>query len=277
MSVFAPHTTLRKQGLPMCAALAAIALLATSCSTTTVSAKAGSADYYWTAARTTYAAGDYAKTVENLDHVLDSPEYASRAIPWSLVLTTGMAAGYAEIAADYAKGARSADADAVFHRKAAEYLNVANPLVLAAAHLVDKLAQQPSGSITLVFGRPRGSLAPPPVLYRIAAGQPVSPADAEAAPAVAVERNILLSASAAVGAPNDSAKASEILSHASTLTPRATFAKAMADMLEKASTIYSRDQLDYPDKLAMVADRVRALRDVAADKGPATAIRVNAQ
>jgi hypothetical protein len=271
MSVFAPRA------LVSVALLAALALLSTSCSTT-VAAKAGSPDYYWTAARNTYAAGDYAKAVENLDRLLDNPEYASRAIPWSLVLTAGMAAGYAELAADYAKGAHAGGAnDAAFHRKAAEYRDLANPLVLAATRVVDKLAQQPAGSITLAFGRPRGSLAPPPVLYHIAAGLPVTPADAEAAPAIALERSVLLSACAAVGAPDDSAKASEILSHASTITPRATFAKAMADMLERAATVYSRDQLDYPDKLAMATGRVRALRDVAADPGPPMVIRVKGQ
>ncbi|MDE3167285.1 MAG: hypothetical protein KGN36_15895 [Acidobacteriota bacterium] len=271
MAVFAPRAVLGA------AALAAVALLASSCSPSG-SAKAGSADYYWSAARATYEAGDYPQTVDNLDHLLDSPDYASRAIPWSLVLTGGMAAGYAEIAADYTKGAHAPGAnDAAFHRKAAEYLDLANPLVLAAARLVDKLAQQPNGSVTLAFGRPRGSLAPPPVLYRIAAGLAVPPSDAEAAPGIAVERSVLRAACAAVGSPGDSAKASDILSHASTITPRATFAKAMADVLERAGTAYSREQLNYPDRLAMVADRVRALRDVASNPGPPMVIRVKAQ
>jgi hypothetical protein len=254
------------------------ALLLSSCSGT-VAVKAGSPDYYWVAARQAYAAGDYQGTVEQLDHLVDNPnEYTARAIPWSLVLTSGMASGYVELADSYARGALATPANSSsFRRKASEYRNLANPLVLQAVRLAEKLDQLPPGSITLTFGRPRGNLATSPVLYKIAAGLRVTDAEAETAPANAVESNVLASACLAVGAPNDSAKASDILSHASTITPRAAFAGAMAEMLDKTATLYDRRGLDLPDKLAMVQGRVKSLHDAAEQVGPAMVVKVNGQ
>lgn len=257
------------------AAITLVALLLASCSGSTV-AKAGSPDFYWSAARSAYAAGDYLATVEQLDHLIDHPnEFTSRAIPWSLVLTTGLAAGYVELAGDYAKGALMNKAIApACYSKAAEYRNLASPLLLSAVRTAGKLDQLPPGSVLLAFGRPRGQLAPPTELLRIAAGLPISAEDAEQAPAMAIERNVLLSACSAVGAPDDSAKASEILGHASTITPRATFANAMAKMLETAGSLYTRNVLDYPDKLAMVEASVKALRAAADQPGPAMVVKV---
>ena len=259
-------------------AIALAALELSSCSST-VAARAGSPESYWAAARRTYLAGDYLATVDQLDHLLDEQnEFAARAVPWSLVLTTGLAAGYIELAEDYTRGARNNPAEAAaFRRRAAEYRNLANPLALQAARIVDKLSQLPPGSITLSFGRPRGNLAPTPELYKIAAGLAVTEEEAEAAPIHALERNVLMSACLAVGAPNDSAKASEILGHASTITPRAGFAAAMADMLEKTSTLYARGGLDSPSKLAQLQGRVKVLRTAAEQVGPAMVVKVNAQ
>jgi hypothetical protein len=252
------------------------ALMLSSCSGT-VAAKAGSPDSYWAAARQAYAAGDYRGTVEQLDFLVDNHSaYTARAIPWSLVLTSGMATGYIELADDYSRGARANPARAAtFRRKASEYRNLANPLVMQAARLAEKLDQLPPGSITLTFGRPRGNLAAAPVLYKIAAGLQITDAEAEDAPAQAVERNILMSACLAVGAPNDSAKATEILSHAATITPRAAFVGAMGEMLDKAAALYDRRGLDLPDRLAMVQARAKALQDSAEQAGPAMVVKVN--
>jgi hypothetical protein len=257
-------------------AVAIAAVLFTSCSSSTVAAKAGTPEFYWQAAKDAYASGDYPATLEQLARLTDNRnDYTARAIPWEMVLTTGLAAGYIEIADSYAKGARVNPASAqAFRRKAAEYRNLANPLVLEAARSVDKLEQLPPGSITLTFGRPRGTLNPSAALYKVAAGLRITEAEANAAPIQALERNVLLSACMAVGAPNDSAKATEILSHASTITPRPAFASAMAEMLEKNSTLYARNEMDLPDKLELLQGRAKALRTMAEQVGPAMVVKV---
>jgi hypothetical protein len=132
----------------------------------------------------------------------------------------------------------------------------------------------PVSSISLVFGRPRGTLAEHPALYKIAAGLTVTPAEAEAAVTHTLDRNVLLAACYAVGAPNDSAKATEVLSHASTITPRATFADAMAQMLDRAALLYARGELDLPEQLAAVQARTKSLHAIAEQVGPAMVVKV---
>jgi len=116
MSVF----SLRISALVIVLALSGL----TSCSGPATQ-RVGTSDFYWSAAKETYAAGDYVKTADHLDHLIDSQnDYTARAIPWSLVLTSGMAAGYMEMAEHYAAGARVNKAHALeFHRKESQYRN----------------------------------------------------------------------------------------------------------------------------------------------------------
>jgi len=241
-----------------------------------IAARAGLPEVSWSAARAAYAAGDYAATLEQLESLTDTPnEFRNRAVPWSMVLSAGLASGYIELADGYARGAHANKSNAaLYHRKASEYRNLASPLVLQAARVADQLQQLPHGSVTLSFGRPRGSLAYSQALYKIAGGVAVTDEEAESAVPQTLDRNVLLIACAAAGAPNDSAKAAEILGHASTITPRGAFAGAMAAVLEKVGTLFSRNQLDLPDKSAQVNARINALRIVAEEAGPAMVVKV---
>ena len=59
----------------------------------------GSPAFYWQGARETYRAGDYMKTLQNLDNLLASDnEFVPRALPWILVLKSGVAQGYMDAA-----------------------------------------------------------------------------------------------------------------------------------------------------------------------------------
>jgi hypothetical protein len=88
--------------LRVAALLVAVALFGlTSCSGPTT-ARVGTPEFYWYAAKWTYASGDYMKTVDHLDHLIDTQnEYSARALPWSLALNSGIAAGYMELADSY--------------------------------------------------------------------------------------------------------------------------------------------------------------------------------
>ena len=45
--------------------------------------RVGTADFYWSAAKETYAAGDYSKTADHLEHLVEGHNaYTGRAIPW---------------------------------------------------------------------------------------------------------------------------------------------------------------------------------------------------
>jgi hypothetical protein len=268
MSVF----TIRTLALLVLAALLGL----TSCSGPS-SARAGSPAFYWSAAKETYNAGDYLKTLDDLDRLIETKnDYTARAIPWSLMLTSGVAAGYIELADAYSSGARVKKNEAVvaFHRKASEYRNMANPLVLRFAQNINQLDQLPPGSVSLAFAPPKGNFAIPAVLAKISAGIQPSTEDAESALTLAIERNVLLSACLAAGAKDDTAKARQILGHASTITPRATFVNGLAQMLDFDSRLYARDRMDNTEKLGILRKRAEILRNDAARSASAMVVSV---
>jgi hypothetical protein len=261
-----PVFSLRLSALVVLVALVAL----TSCSTTPVATAtvAKTPEFYWSAARETYTAGDYIKTADHLDHLIDNQnEYTARAIPWSLVLTSGMAAGYMELADAYKAGARLNKPKALdFHRKAMDYRTMASPLALRFAQNVEKL-EQLSGSITLAFPLPNGNAAEPALMKQIARGTEISAGDAVTVQWLAIQRNVLLTTCLAAGSPNDAARTLEILGHASSITPRATFNKAIAAMLDREAGLYSRNNLDEPTKMAALHERARV---VLGNAGPAS-------
>jgi hypothetical protein len=201
---------------------------------------------------------------------MESPnEYRSRAIPWSLVLTAGMAAGYMELADDYTVGAHNDKSDARgFRRKANEYRTTASPLALRFAQNVEKMDQLPAGAVPVAFPMPKGSAAISAVLTRISKGEPISQADVEKAQVLAIERNVLLAAWDAVGAPNDMAKAEDVLTHVSTAS-HVTFGKAIAKLLDRESGLYARNALDEPEKVAILRQRAETMLQGQAQRGGA--------
>ena len=96
---------------------AALAALLASCSSDT-GPKAGTPAFYWSVAKDTYRAGDYVKTTEHLDKIVATEnEFKSRALPWLLVLTSGMARGYADLADGFDAGVRAKKGDPGGFRK----------------------------------------------------------------------------------------------------------------------------------------------------------------
>jgi hypothetical protein len=217
----------------------------------------GSPEFYWSAAQETYASGDYIKATDHLDHLMESnSEYTARAIPWSLILTSGMASGYMDLADAYASGARLNKTNALaFRRKAMEFRNMASPLAQRFAQNVDKIASLPPGAVHMAFSLPKGTAAVSPLISRISGGFQLTAADEELAQSQAIERAVLLATCEAAGAPNDAARTSQVLGHAVALTPRPVFIKAMLHLLDTEAGLYSRDKLDDPSKVAAFHQR----------------------
>jgi len=236
------------------------------------------AEFYWSAARQTYSTGDYVKTIDNLDHLIGGPnEYVSRAIPWTLVLTSGMASGYMELADQYSAGAHANKAEAPeFLHQAMKYRTAASRLALQFAQNVERMDQVPAGAILLDFPLPIGTAATPPLFTAVVKGVVLSKEDEDAALELSIQRNVLLSACLAAGAANDPAKAEAILGDGSASIPRVTFAQAVAKMLDKESSLYSRNKLDDPRKLAVFHQRAQAVLDDAATFGTARVLKAQA-
>jgi hypothetical protein len=240
------------------AVLAGLGLLSISaCSPQQPKSSARTPDFYWSAAAETWSAGDYTRTADHLEHLLDAGNpYSARAIPWYLVVTSGMARGYTELADRYAAGARIKKANGQeFRKEAAKYRTVAAKLALRFAQETERLRDIPLGKVQFAFSFPAGNAGETALFSRIGAGIESSPTDREAAEAFAVQRGVLMAACAAMGAPNDSAKGRELFGRASAETTRETFAKAVAEMLKAESALFARDKLDEPQKLAAFQKR----------------------
>jgi hypothetical protein len=244
----------------------------TACSTAPPkSASARSSAFYWSAAMETYAAGDYAKTADHLQQLVESDnEYTTRAIPWYMVVTAGMSRGYNELADRYASGARFNRANALaLRRTESQYRAIAARLALRFAQDVDRLQRIPLGKIALAFGMPKGSAAEPPVLTKIGSGIAITTAERESSESVALQRGVLMTVCQAAGAPNDTAKAREILSQPSADVTREAFADALAKILKTESALFARDKLDDPEKLAAFQKRAELVTAEGAKVGSA--------
>jgi hypothetical protein len=228
-----------------------------SCSSGPAGPEKGTPAFYWQAARETFAAGDNMKTLEHLDK-LAAPEneYAARALPWALVLNGGMAAGYAELADHYEIGARTNKADpSVFRRFVGDYRTMAKQLSLQFADRFAKFGQIKGDTIALTFGYPRGTATPSPQLTRVTNGIGLGQADTELAQTRTLERNVLLAACRAAGAPDDTAKGESILKAPDAKVARDVFTLAMAQTLYDLSQIYGPTKADEPEKVRIFCER----------------------
>jgi hypothetical protein len=241
-------------------AVVSVMLTLLSCSSGPSAPTMGSPAFYWQGAREVYAAGDYMKTLQNLDNLLATDnEYTPRALPWVLVLKSGIAAGYMEAAENYALGARNTHADpSAFRGQVSADRNSASQLALQFAEDFGKLGKIKGDTITLEFGFPRGTAAPVAQFTKVTTGIVLSPAETETAQRNVLERGVLLATCRAAGASNDTAKTEEVLKTGVATVPRATFMTAMAQSLFDFSQLYVTDKLDQPQKMGALIERAQA-------------------
>ncbi len=230
----------------------------------------GTPAFYWQAARETFAAGDYTKTITALDSILDSDnEYTARALPWSLVLASGMASGYMAIADNYTFGARANRSDpSSFRTQASNNRAFANRLALHFAENFAKMDQLKDANVALAFALPPGSAAEVVEFAKLGTGRVLLPAEVDSMQKRAIQRAVLLATCSAAGAPDDPAKTAQILSAPNNAqVPRATFMLAMAKALYDESQLYTHDKLDDPDKMTIFCQRAQdALKTVPESK-----------
>jgi hypothetical protein len=151
----------------------------------------GSPGFYWQGAREVSKAGDYMKTLQNLDNVLATEnEYTARALPWALVLKSGVAEGYMDAADNFELGAHNSREPSAFRRQVSSDRNTASELALQFAEDFGKLDKLKGDLVMLEFSYPAGSAAPVAQFTRVANGIALSPAETEAAQRHAVERGV---------------------------------------------------------------------------------------
>ncbi|MGA2131442.1 MAG: hypothetical protein ABSH50_03930 [Bryobacteraceae bacterium] len=220
----------------------------------------GTPAFYWAAAKQTYAAADYQKTVENLGNLLSGQnEYVGSAQPWILVMSSGMAQGYIDLADAYDAGGHANRAQTTnFHRLVNTYRGNANSLALQFADALSKFDCK-SGTVTLAFAYPTGSANEDALVTKVSGGAWPRDPDLDTIQKRALERGVLLSVCRAAGAHNDPAKAQDLLKTPDAKVPTATFQLAMANALYDASKLYTRDKLDQPDRLKVFCTRAQEI------------------
>jgi len=134
--------------------------------------RTGTPAFYWGAAKEAYTFGDYMKTIDHLDNILEADnDYTARAYPWSLLVTSGLASGYMDLADQYEAGAKAnKESSASFSRQVSRYRSLASHLTLRFADSFAKFGKTKEDPVTLAFAFPPGTAAPVPELARVAKG-----------------------------------------------------------------------------------------------------------
>jgi len=217
----------------------------------------GTPAFYWAAAKETFAAKDYAKTIEHLENLTATDnEFTARGRPWLLVMVSGMARGYIDLAQSFDDGSRTNKSNPTeFRRRTNTYRGEANRMALELVEVFDKFQQGKDDPVPLAYPFPTGSAAPVMPLTKAATGIMLSPAEIETAEKRAIERGVLLSASDAAGAPDDPAKARELLKAGTLQVPRAAFVMTMATTLFNESKLYGSRQIGDPEKVKILCNR----------------------
>jgi hypothetical protein len=219
----------------------------------------GTPGFYWQGAREVYKTGDYMKTLQNLDNVLATDnEYVTRALPWALVLKSGIAEGYMDAADNYSLGAHNSREPVGFRRLVATNRDSASQLALQFADDFGKIGKLKGDTITLEFAYPKGSAAPVAQFRKVVNGVALTAAETEVAQQHAMERGVVLATCRAAGAASDTAKTEDLLKTGVASVPRATFMAAMADSLFHFSQLFAKDKLDEPQKRDALIERAQA-------------------
>lgn len=221
----------------------------TACSSGPSKPQPGTPAFSWAAAKETYTAGDYMKTLEHLDKAAKSSEYSAKATPWALIVNAALVKGYAELADDYELGARANRTNpSVFRKRTSDYRRAARPLTLQFAELIRDFEKGKDDPVVLAFPFPSGSQAMPPLFGKVTSGIVPPTAEAEDAQKQMLARAMILTTSDAVGAGEDSSKAQTLFKAGEEVkVPRATFMMAMAKALNEAADLYGPKKMDEPD------------------------------
>lgn len=217
----------------------------------------GTPAFYWAAARETFGNKDYVKTIEHLEKLTSTDnEYTARARPWLLVMTSGMARGYIDLADNFDAGAHANKENPTeFRRHTNTYRGEADRLAVEFVEVFGKFQQGKDDPVPIAYPMPTGSAAPVTQLARVSTGILLAPAEIEPAEKRSLERAVVLQSAAAAGAPDDVAKAQDLLKAGTLQVPRATFVAIMASTLFDQSKLYGPRQIDKPDRVKIFCSR----------------------
>lgn len=250
-------------------AVAGLSLVAAGCNSGPQPPQPGSPAFYWAAAKSTYAAGDFLKTSDNLSQLSSSNDYGVRTQPWAIVMSAGLAKGYMDLADNFELGGRANRANPTpFRRQVDQLRRQASTATMQGAEVIHKfLAGDKTDPIVLEFPYPTGSLSDPVQLQRVAKGMMVPDAEIEDLERSMLQRGVLFTVTRVVGAGEDPAKTLEIFKAGEVKVPRATFLLGVSRSLVDEADLYTPTKLDQPDRMNVLCqEATEALESLPASK-----------
>lgn len=244
--------------LLLCAAAGAFLFTASCGSQGPEQARPGSPAFVWAVARDAYKAGDYLKANESLDQLVrGKSEFVARAAPLKLLIGTGLAKGYMELADKFDVGGKSNRSDPFIYRKQVSvYRTQARNIAmqtLEAAH--SQVAAIKDATVTIAFPFPSGSVEEVVALKKLATGMQLQQTEVEKSTQEMLTRGVVLMACRAAGSPQDVEKARAAFKPEDTSVPRDQFLLAVSGALHEISELFDSKKLDEPDKLRMFGEQ----------------------
>ncbi len=239
------------QGVICFPAIGAIILLSISCASGPEPPRPGSPAFLWSAATENFVKGDSLKTNDQLQKLVASEnEFTAKARPWRLVILSGVADGYIELANAYENGSREAKSSPTpFRRTLTEHRSQAARYATQFAE--DFAAYRKSGieaEVPFAFPLPGGSAGPVGILAKIFSGVMPAEAELDSGQREVLRRAVLFSVCRALGAPKDTAKATELLKGSGDARiGKDVFLRAMAQALTDHAALFGKQKLQRPD------------------------------
>lgn len=248
----------------------AAAVAALSCAGSSNLPKPGSPGYYWSAANAAYKAGDFVKADEELQRILvGESEFTSRARVWDMVISGGLAQGYAALSDVYEAGAKANRQNPLPYRKRVSELRaLSGSMAIQLADGVHKyLEHDKDAAVLLAFPFPAGSVNEPAGVVRVSKGLFVQDSEQGPLQTAMLQRGVVLALSEATGNGGDAAKTQVLFQSPEVKVPREMFLMAAAKGLYEASDIYTDKKLDLPNKLKILSvEALGALKAVPESK-----------
>jgi hypothetical protein len=263
----------RRKGAGLVVFCLASAAWLSSCSSQTASSRMGTPEWYWSAARDQFAAGDFVKTQEHLEKLLDtSNPFKERAAVWHLVLLAGMADGYRDLAEAYSDGENASKKQGMeFHRIVIDMQRSSRQYTIGLAEDAGRFNKEMGSApqFAMDFTFPNGTATEVATLERVRKGIFPAEADRLSAQRQAVAREMVLTTAVMAGAGKDPAKAIEMFKTQPVQVPRATFLMELAQNLLEESAIFDRKKLNDPDKKKIMLQLASDCLKSAAEGGDA--------
>jgi len=228
--------------------LLALSVLA-SCSQGPTPTAPGTPAYFWAAAGNAWQAGDYGKTNDNLNQLVSGDsEYAARARAWQLIVASGLAQGYNDLADAYESGGRYNRTDTVAFRERVHLArSTASQLSLQAAESFRRfLDKDKDAKLSFTFPYPTPDSPPPALMAKLNKGILLKGAEADGLQAAMLKRGVSRAAARVADVKPEAPDAATAFAKE---IPREQFLVATAATMVEQSQLFGTKKLDQPQRL----------------------------